>query len=128
MTYTVLVAEDNEDNREILSSLLRRNGYRVLEAANGYEVIEMAARDRPDLILMDLMLPLLDGWEATRRIKAQADTASTPIIAVSALSQPEDAQTARDAGCDAFITKPIPLAAFLRLIAGHLQPRPPTPE
>jgi two-component system cell cycle response regulator DivK len=126
--YTLLVAEDTPDHREVLTMLLRRSGYRVVEATTGYEAIDVALRERPDLILMDLSLPELNGWEATRRLRTRPELANTPIIAVSAHALPENAEEARAAGCDDYITKPIALAAFLRLIERHLQVRDePTP-
>ena len=120
MTYTLLVVEDSDDHREVLTTLLRRNGYRVIEAATGLEAVAAAQRDHPDLILMDLGLPQLDGWEATRRLRTSPDLTATPIIAVSAHAGLEDAAAARAAGCDDYITKPIALAAFLQLIESHL--------
>src|SRR5689334_16508462 len=104
--YTLLVAEDTADHREVLTMLLRRNGYRVVEATTGYEAIDVALRERPDLILMDLSLPELNGWEATRRLRTRPELANTPIIAVSAHALPENTEAARAAGCDDYITKP----------------------
>ncbi len=124
MIYRILVAEDLPEHREVITTILRQSGYRVLEAANGNEAIAVAVRERPDLILMDLTLPQIDGWEATRRLRARPETAHTPIIAVSAHALPEHAEAARAAGCDDYITKPIALAAFLRRIEQHLQQAP----
>ncbi len=121
MIYTLLVAEDLAEHREVITTILRRSGYRVIEAADGDEAIALAVREHPDLILMDLSLPQVDGWEATRRLRLIPALAHTPIIAVSAHALPEHAEAARAAGCDDYITKPIALAAFLRLIEQHLR-------
>jgi two-component system cell cycle response regulator DivK len=120
MTYTVLIVEDSDTNREMLATLLRRNGYRVTEARDGIEGIEVALGDPPDLILMDLFMPRLNGWEATRRLKEYPALAPVPVIAVSAGASTADAQAALEAGCVEYITKPIALATFLRLIGQYL--------
>ncbi|HUS16933.1 MAG TPA: response regulator [Chloroflexia bacterium] len=120
MTYTVLIVEDSDTNREMLATLLRRNGYRVTEARDGIEGIEVALSDPPDLVLMDLFMPRLNGWEATRRLKQDPTLAHVPVIAVSAGASPADAQAALEAGCVEYITKPIALATFLRLIGQYL--------
>ncbi len=123
MTYTLLVAEDIPDHREVLTTLLHRSGYRVVEAATGPQALAVARSEHPDLILMDLSLPEIDGWEATRRLKADPDLAGIPVIAVSAHALPEDAEAAAAAGCVEYITKPIALAAFLKRIQAHLPDR-----
>ena len=109
----VLLVEDNEMNRDMLSRRLVRNGYDVVIAVNGQEGVEMAAKERPDLILMDMSLPVLDGWEATRRLKADPGTASIPIIALTAHAMESDREKALAAGCDDFDTKPIELPRLL---------------
>jgi CheY-like chemotaxis protein len=109
----VLLVEDNEMNRDMLSRRLVRNGYDVVIAVNGQEGVDMAASERPDLILMDMSLPVLDGWEATRRLKADPGTASIPIIALTAHAMETDREKAMAAGCDDFDTKPIELPRLL---------------
>ena len=111
---TILVVEDNEDNRDMISRRLQRRGYMVVHAANGQEAVEMAARERPDLILMDVSLPVMDGLEATRRIRARAQTQTTPIIAVTAHAMSDDRDKALRAGCDDYHAKPVELP---RLVA-----------
>ena len=109
----VLLVVDNEMNRDMLSRRLVRNGYDVLIAVNGQEGVEMAGREKPDLILMDMSLPVLDGWEATRRLKADPATASIPVIALTAHAMDSDREKALAAGCDDFDTKPIDLPRLL---------------
>lgn len=109
----VLLVEDNEMNRDMLSRRLVRNGYDVVIAVNGQEGVDMAASERPDLILMDMSLPVLDGWEATRRLKADAGTKSIPVIALTAHAMESDREKAMAAGCDDFDTKPIELPRLL---------------
>jgi CheY-like chemotaxis protein len=109
----VLLVEDNEMNRDMLSRRLVRNGYDVVIAVNGQEGLDMAAGEKPDLILMDMSLPVLDGWEATRRLKANPATSSIPIIALTAHAMESDKEKALAAGCDDFDTKPIELPRLL---------------
>jgi CheY-like chemotaxis protein len=109
----VLLVEDNEMNRDMLSRRLARNGYDVVIAVNGQEGVDMAGREKPDLILMDMSLPVLDGWEATRRLKADPATASIPVIALTAHAMDSDREKALAAGCDDFDTKPIELPRLL---------------
>lgn len=109
----VLLVEDNEMNRDMLSRRLVRNGYDVVIAVNGQEGVDMASSERPDLILMDMSLPVLDGWEATRRIKADPATASIPVVALTAHAMDSDREKALAAGCDDFDTKPIELPRLL---------------
>ena len=104
---TVLVVEDFEDNRFMMRRLLEMSGYRVVEAVNGQEAVEAARRERPDLILMDLSLPLLDGLAATRRIREQDGLGKVPIIAVSAHDTADFHADALAAGCNEYVTKPI---------------------
>jgi len=106
MTRRILVVEDQDDNRTILRDLLTNAGFEILEAVTGEEGIRMAETHHPDLILMDIQLPVLDGYEATRRIKAQAELASIPIIAVTSYALSGDADKVRAAGCDGYIAKP----------------------
>ncbi len=109
----ILLVEDNEMNRDMLSRRLTRNGYDVVIAVNGQEGVDMAAREKPDLILMDMSLPVLDGWEATRKLKADPATASIPVIALTAHAMEADREKALAAGCDDFDTKPIELPRLL---------------
>ena len=102
----ILIVEDVELNRDLLMQLLE-DDYELVSAADGAAGVEKAASERPDLILMDLSLPVIDGWEATRRIKADAATAAIPIIALTAHAMSGDEEKARAAGCDDFMTKPI---------------------
>ena len=105
----LLLVEDNEMNRDMLSRRLARCGYEVLIAIDGQQGIELARTERPDLILMDMSLPVLDGWEATRRLKADATTCATPIIALTAHAMASDRDEAIEAGCDDYDTKPVEL-------------------
>jgi two-component system cell cycle response regulator DivK len=102
----VLVVEDTEDNRRIVYDLLTASGYQVLEARDGAAGMAMAAEHRPDLILMDVQLPELDGYEATRRLKADPDLRDIPVIAVTAYALSDDEGKARAAGCDGYVAKP----------------------
>jgi two-component system cell cycle response regulator DivK len=102
----ILVVEDQEDNRQILRDLLTNAGFDMIEAENGEEAIASAQARRPDLILMDIQLPILDGYEATRRIKADPDLKSIPIIVVTSYALSGDEDQARRAGCDDYVAKP----------------------
>src|SRR5918911_4472702 len=110
----ILVVEDNEEDWDMLSRRLQRRGYMVVHAADGQEAVEMAAHERPDLILMDVSLPVLDGLEATRRIRARAQTQTIPIIALTAHATSADRDRAVQAGCDDYHAKPVELP---RLVA-----------
>jgi CheY-like chemotaxis protein len=121
MPYTLLVVEASETNRDMLATLLRRNGYRILEASNGAEALNLAAEEQIDLVLLDLSLADLDGGAIIRRMKALPALAGTPIIGVSPQDRPGAAEAARTAGCAGYITRPIALATFLDRLAGHLQ-------
>ncbi len=109
----ILIIEDTEDNRTILRDLFESVGYTVLEATNGEEGIASAEREHPDIILMDIQLPVIDGYEATRRIKAIPALAGTPIIAVTSHALSDDEQKARAAGCDDYLSKPFSPRALL---------------
>ena len=109
----ILLVEDNEMNRDMLSRRLERRGFTVLIAVDGAEGVKAAREQKPELILMDLSLPVLDGWEATRQLKADDATKRIPIIALTAHAMATDEQKARDAGCDDFDTKPIDLPRLL---------------
>ena len=106
MAKLVLIVEDQEDNRRILRDLLGSAGYDFTEAENGAEALVAIARQRPDLILMDIQLPILDGYEATRRIKADPMLKTIPVIAVTSYALSGDEEKARAAGCDDFVPKP----------------------
>jgi len=109
----ILLVEDNEMNRDMLSRRLLRNNFEVVMAVNGQEGVDKARSENPDLILMDMSLPVMDGWEATRTIKADATTKSIPVIALTAHAMESDREQAMQAGCDDFDTKPIELPRLL---------------
>lgn len=119
----ILIVEDNEMNRDALSRRLARRGYEVVLATDGREGLAMARERQPHLILMDLGLPEIDGWECTRRLKADASTRPIPVIALSAHAMVGERERALEAGCDEFDTKPIDLASLLEKIEALL-PRP----
>ena len=116
----ILLVEDNEMNRDMLSRRLERKGYEVVIAVNGQQAIDLAAAEKPDLILMDMSLPVVDGWEATRRLKADGLTKQIPIIALTAHAMPEDERKAREAGCNDYDTKPIEFPRLLEKIEALL--------
>lgn len=120
----ILLVEDNEMNRDMLSRRLGRKGYTVALAVDGQSGVEMARTQRPDLILMDMSLPVLDGWEATRRLKADLATRHIPIVALTAHAMSSDRDKALEAGCDDYDTKPIDLPRLLEKIEALL-PRSP---
>jgi two-component system cell cycle response regulator DivK len=120
---TILLVEDNEINRDMLSRRLKRRGFEILFATNGEEGVEQAHAQSPDLILMDMSLPIIDGWDATRQIKASQATQKIPIIALTAHAMSGDRQRALDAGCDDFETKPIELEQLLEKIERYLAKR-----
>lgn len=109
----ILLVEDNEMNRDMLSRRLKRKKFEVVMAEDGQQGVEMARSEHPDLILMDMSLPLVDGWEATRQIKADADTREIPVIALTAHAMVGDRQKAMDAGCNEYDTKPVELPRLL---------------
>jgi CheY-like chemotaxis protein len=109
----ILYVEDNDDNVYMLKSRLTRAGHTVVVAGDGAQGVAMAVSERPDIVLMDLSLPVLDGWEATRRIKAAPETGHIPIIALTAHAMPGDQERALAAGCDDFDTKPVQLDRLL---------------
>jgi two-component system cell cycle response regulator DivK len=113
---TVLVADDEADNRAIMSAVLAASGYRVLEARDGAEAVAAALREKPDLILLDMAMPVLSGWEAARRLKAMAQTRSIPILAFTAFALAGDELKAREAGCEGYISKPCVPADVVRRI------------
>ena len=116
----ILYVEDNEDNIYVIKNRLGRAGFTVIIATDGEQGITMATAERPDLILMDLRLPVLDGWEATRRIKAQPETRDIPIIALTAHAMTGDREKALEAGCDDFDTKPVEMPRLLEKVRALL--------
>jgi len=116
----ILVVEDQEDNRQILRDLLGNAGYELIEAENGEEALAAVARQRPDLILMDIQLPMMDGYEATRRIRTNPDLKSVPIIAVTSYALAGDESKALAAGCDAYVSKPYSPRQLLAKVREHL--------
>ena len=120
MSRRILVVEDQEDNRQILRDLLTSAGYEIIQAENGEEALAAAARERPDLILMDIQLPVLDGYEATRRIKADPALRAIPVIVVTSYALSGDETKARAAGCDAYVTKPFSPRALLAKIREYV--------
>jgi CheY-like chemotaxis protein len=113
MANSILLVEDNEDNRIIYATALRYAGYEVLEAITGTEGVHQARTQRPDLVLMDISVPELDGWEATAILKADPSTKHIPVIAVTAHALPGDEERSLEAGCDGYLAKPIPPAALI---------------
>lgn len=109
----ILLVEDNEMNRDMLSRRLVRRGFEVVCALDGEEGVALAGSETPDLVLMDMSLPVLDGWEATRRLKADPATAGIPVIALTAHAMEGDEQKAREAGCDDYDVKPVELPRLL---------------
>ena len=120
MMSKILLVEDNEMNRDMLSRRLERKGYEVAIAVDGQAGVDMASSENPGIILMDLSLPVMDGWEATRRIKADAATQNIPVIALTAHAMSGDEQKAREAGCDDYDTKPVNLNRLLEKIGSLL--------
>jgi two-component system, cell cycle response regulator DivK len=124
---TILIVEDNEMNRDMLSRRLQSRGYKVLLAVDGADGVDVARASVPDLILMDMSLPVVDGWEATRRMKADVTLRSIPVIALTAHAMAYDREKALEAGCDDYDTKPIELARLLAkietLLPAVLEPR-----
>jgi CheY-like chemotaxis protein len=109
----ILLVEDNEMNRDMLSRRLKRKGHEVILGEDGQGGVDMAASEQPDIILMDMSLPVIDGWEATRRLKAGSETAGIPIIALTAHAMASDRDKALEAGCDDYDTKPVELDRLL---------------
>ena len=107
MPKTILIVEDNDDNRLIYRQYLTHAGYRILEATNGIDGVDLALRERPDLVLMDISMPQMDGLTATRHLKAHPVAQSIPVIALTAHAMPADADMALAAGCDAYLAKPV---------------------
>jgi two-component system cell cycle response regulator DivK len=120
MTKRILVVEDHEDNRQILRDLLTNAGYDLVEAEDGQEALVAAAKHRPDLILMDIQLPILDGYEVTRRLKSDPTLKAIPIIVITSYAMSGDDGQAYAAGCNGYFAKPIHLEALLAAIHEYL--------
>jgi CheY-like chemotaxis protein len=120
MTIRLLLVEDNEMNRDMLSRRLIRKGFEVLIAVDGQEGIDQTLTEKPDLILMDMSLPIVDGWEATRRLKADPDCCNIPIIGLTAHAMDGDREKCLQAGCNEYETKPVDLASLLDKISHQL--------
>ena len=116
----ILYVEDNEDNVYMLSRRLKRKGFEIVIAVDGEQGVEMASSEKPDLILMDLSLPKMDGWTATKQIKSNNDLKSIPIIALSAHAMEEHKQRALDSGCNDYDTKPVDIKRLLSKISNQL--------
>ena len=121
----ILLIEDNEMNRDMLSRRLQRRGYEVVIAVDGQEGVALAQAETPDLILMDMSLPVMDGWEATRQLKAASGTIAIPVIALTAHAMSGDREKAMQAGCDDYDAKPIDLPRLLAKIEALLRRRSP---
>ena len=117
----ILLVEDNENNRDMLSRRLQRRGYEVVFAVDGAEAVSQAAAELPDLILMDMQLPVMDGWEATRQIKAAEATQAIPVIGLTAFAMSGDREKGLDAGCDDYDTKPVNFEQLVGKIQALLQ-------
>jgi CheY-like chemotaxis protein len=113
----ILIVEDNEMNRDMLSRRLERRGFEVVIAVDGGEGVAMARSESPDLVLMDMSLPVMNGWEATQAIRADASTAHLPVVALTAHSMPGDREKAMEAGCNDYDTKPVDLPRLLAKMA-----------
>jgi CheY-like chemotaxis protein len=120
----ILLVEDDDMNRELFVRYLQLHNYVVIVALNGIDALEMVASDRPDLILMDISLPLMDGWEATRRLKADTTTAMIPVLALTAHAMAEDRRRSFEAGCDDYETKPVSFSSLLSKIQRLIKNRP----
>jgi len=121
MNKTILVVEDQEDNRQILRDLLASSGFLMIEAHDGQQALAMARSQRPDLILMDIQLPVVDGYEATRSIKRDPELKHIPVIAVTSYALSGDEERAREAGCDAYVAKPYSTRHLLAKIGQFLE-------
>ena len=120
----ILLVEDNEMNRDMLSRRLERRGFEVSMAVDGAEGVEMARSGHPELILMDMSLPVMDGWAATRALKADAGTRGIPVIGLTAHAMPGDREKCLEAGCDEYDTKPIDFARLMEKIQAQLDKKP----
>lgn len=121
MSKRILIIEDQEDNRRIMTDMLHAAGFEVIEAVNGEDGVSMAEANVPDLILMDIQLPIIDGYEATRRIKAKPGLGAIPIIAVTSYALSGDDKKAFEAGCDAYLAKPFSPRELLAKVREYVQ-------
>lgn len=119
----ILLVEDREDNRVLARKLLERAGFRVVEATDGREALEQVAAQRPDLVLLDMSLPLVDGWTVARTLRQSPEFANLPIVALTAHAMDGDRERVLEAGCDEFLTKPIEVAKFIPTIRRILERR-----
>jgi CheY-like chemotaxis protein len=115
------LAEDNDMNRDLFARMLRLNGYEVLEARNGQQAVETATTDQPEVVLMDLSMPVMDGWEAAGHLKDSDETADIPIVAVTAHAGETEREKALAAGCDAYLSKPFDFEDLFDLVESFLQ-------
>ncbi len=120
MAKTVLIVEDNELNMKLFHDLLEAHGYRTLQARNGFDAMDVARAERPDLILMDIQLPEVSGLEVTKWLKEDDDLRAIPVIAVTAFAMKGDEERIRQGGCEAYISKPISVAKFLETVKSYL--------
>ena len=120
MAKTVLIVEDNELNMKLFHDLLEAHGYRTLQSRNGFDAMEIARADRPDLILMDIQLPEVSGLEVTKWLKEDDELKSIPVIAVTAFAMKGDEERIRQGGCEAYISKPISVTKFLETVRSYL--------
>ena len=120
---TILVAEDSRLNRKLVETLLKPHGYRLLLAVDGQEAIDIATREKPDLILMDMQMPKISGYDATSTLKSQPETARITIVAVTAHAMADERKRAEEAGCDGYITKPINTRTFADQVREYLDSR-----
>jgi len=121
MKKVVVIVEDDLKSLKLFRDLLQATGYAILEATNGKKAVELAREKKPDLILMDIQMPVVDGFEATKILKADAETRNIPIIALTSYAMKEDKEKIREAGCDGYITKPIDTREFLKKVAEYLR-------
>ncbi len=120
MTKKILIVEDDSKNLTLFRDLLRVSGYETVEATDGKQGVESAKANKPDLILMDIQMPVMDGLEATKILKADSTTSDVPIVALTANAMKGDEQKITEAGCDGYMTKPIDIKEFLKLVAEYL--------
>jgi two-component system cell cycle response regulator DivK len=121
LSKKILVVDDNQDSRELVVKVLKNRGYQMIEAVDGEDALEKAAAENPDLILMDISIPKINGYEVTRRLKSQVNFKNTPIIALTAHAMKGDREKALEAGCDGYISKPINIHEIPDQIQSYLQ-------
>jgi two-component system cell cycle response regulator DivK len=125
MKIKILIVDDAETNRELTARLLQIHGYEILFAEDGLQALALTQKEQPDIVLMDIGLPMMDGWEATKIIKSTESTKHIPVIALSAHAMEETEQKALDAGCDAYVSKPLDLSILLEAINSSIKLRSP---